>query len=231
VGPVLSRTWLTTVLIVAAAGLLVARSHDTIWIATVLGSGLVIVPSLWWWLIGQRPAPGVRRGVLAGALGGGCTFVVAMMVMTAWVKLQGGSDPGLGAIGNALFVVTALGNAVIAAMVGAVLGATVVEVGRRRMSGREARTRSQSLNCTPATLGPLRRCTVGDGASRPGGRAGPVRGSSTSPCRPRSRRDAEQPPAATPAPPRSPLSPSASLSRPRSGTRPSRNRPAPSARA
>ena len=138
-GPVLSRTWLTTVLIVAAAGLLVARSHDTIWIATVLGSGLVIVPSLWWWLIGQRPAPGVRRGVLAGALGGGCTFVVALMVMTAWVKLQGGSDPGLGAIGNALFVVTALGNAVIAAMVGAVLGATVVEVGRRRMSGREAR--------------------------------------------------------------------------------------------
>jgi hypothetical protein len=62
-----------------------------------------------------------------------------MMAMTAWVKLHGGSDPGLGAIGNALFVVTALGNAVVAAMVGAVLGATVVEVGRRRMPSREAR--------------------------------------------------------------------------------------------
>lgn len=137
-GRVLSRTWLATVLIVAAAGLLVARSHYTIWIATVVGSGLVTVPSLWWWLIGQRPAPGIGRGVLAGALGGGCTFVVAMMAMTAWVNLQGGSDPGLGAIGNALFVVTALGNAVVAAMVGAVLGATVVELRRRRMPGREA---------------------------------------------------------------------------------------------
>ena len=76
---------------------------------------LLLIPVLWWWLVGRRAAAGIMRGLWTGALAGAAPHLLGMVVIAAWVNglrsfgHQG--EQGLGAIGDAIFYVSALAGA------------------------------------------------------------------------------------------------------------------------
>ena len=67
---VLQKTWLATVLFVLASSLMWGSfvSWGAAW--RHLLPTLLLAPFVWWFVVGRRSSPGVRRGMLGGALTG-----------------------------------------------------------------------------------------------------------------------------------------------------------------
>ena len=132
-GRVLARTWVATALFALSMGVVAAKVLGDPWTTITVATALLVVPTLWWRLVGRHEHPAIRRGVLAGALTGACVHLLAMLGFLLWAQGRNGiGHDGFAALGTALFLVLGLGGAGLGAAIGAVLGAIIVGVGLQR---------------------------------------------------------------------------------------------------
>jgi hypothetical protein len=131
-GRMLERTWVSTLVFVAVSVLISARFLGGMWTIGVGVCALVVSPLLWWTLVGTMTRPGIGRGAAAGALTLSTAQIIPVLLAIGWFTALRGhqGEAGLGAFGDALSTVIMLGIALLAAVVGAALGAILVRVTR-----------------------------------------------------------------------------------------------------
>lgn len=127
------RTWLPTLLFTPAMCAIAAVSVGSLWAVVIGVSTAVVTPMLWWLLVVRSGRVGPLRGAAIGAAIGLVSQLLPPLIFIVGFNASGeSSSAGLAGLGTVVLVVAILGGIGWTLGSGAVLGASIAWLQRKR---------------------------------------------------------------------------------------------------